>query len=161
MKDDFFIVSVDIKEEFENVLTEHSRFFINTDPQDETRKAVEMILTAEGGKPLKQGITVDGTGRHAALLEKMKKTFDQGLDDLESRFKEFSDQLKDLPESKEYEDLKEELERFYREMKNAGEKALKKWENELVPRLKKQLEELEERLLTPPKKEAPEEPIAI
>ena len=161
MQDGFFTVQVVIKEEFEKLLTEHSRFFIDTDPQDETRKVVEMILTAKKGKPLKEGTLVEGNSRHSAHLDKMLKTLDQGFDEFESQFKEFSEQLKALPESKAYQDLKEELERFSQKMKDAGEKAREKWKNELAPRLKQQLEELREKLLNPPKKEAPEGPVAI
>ncbi len=160
-QDGFFIVTVKIKEEFEGTLTEHSRFFIGSALQEENQKTVKMIHTAEGGKALEEGVTVDGASRASALLDKMWQTLDKGIKDLESQFKEFSEQLEDLPESKAYQDLKNEIERFSREMKDAGDRAREKWEKEAAPRLKKKLEELREKLLKPQKEESPKRPLAV
>ena len=89
MESGFFIVRVIIKKEFEKAVTEHARFFIVTDPQDRSRKTVEMVLIAKGGEPLEQESTVAGSSRPSALLDKIWK----GLDDIETQWKEFSNSV--------------------------------------------------------------------
>ena len=141
-----FVVGVQIEMAFAKAVTEHARFFIVVDPRDKTHKAVEMALVATGGTPLGDGAAVQGSSRFSALFDRTWQAFENGLGDLEKQFKEFSDQLRDIPETKAYKDLRKELERLSEEMKRAGEATHEKIEKELLPRLKRELEALRERL---------------
>jgi hypothetical protein len=59
--EEFFIVDIAIKKDFADHATEHSRFFIITDPQHKENKAVEMIQIRDGGTLLKNNATIEGS----------------------------------------------------------------------------------------------------
>lgn len=156
-----FTVDVEIKTAFAKAVTEHARFFIVVDPEDKARKAIEMSLVTTGGTPLEDGSVVQGSSRFSALFDRTWKAFENGLGDLETQFKEFSEQLRNIPETEAYRDLKKDLERLYEELKRAGESTHEKIEKELLPRLKRELEALRERLFDLKKDQEPEEPLEV
>jgi len=154
-----FTVHVEINREFAMAVTEHSRFFIETDPADKTRKALEMIQVTKGGTPLKDGTTVSGSSKHSALFNQKCDSFEKGIEDLKKKFQEFSDQFRDIPEGGAYKELEKEIRRLSEEIKRAGEMAREKIEKEMLPRLKKELEKLRERLFKLKEKEETEKPL--
>ena len=156
-----FTVDVKIKPAFAKAVTEHARFFIGVDAQDKTRKVIEMNRVTAGGTSLGDGSVVQGSSRFSALFDRTWQALENGLGDLEKQFKAFSDQLRNIPETEVYQDLKKDLERFSEEMKRAGEATHEKIEKELLPRLKRELEALRERLFDLRKDQEAEEPLEV
>ncbi len=155
----YFMVHVEINREFAMAVTEHSRFFIEIDPADKTKKAIEMIQATKGGAPLKDGATVSGSGKHSALFNQKWDSFETGIEDLKKKFQEFSDQLRDIPEGDAYKELEKGIGRLSEEIKRAGEMAREKIEKEMLPQLKEELEKLRERLIKPKEKEEAKKPL--
>ena len=156
-----FLVRVEIQRAFAKAVTEHARFFIVSDPQDKTKKAIEMDPVTKGGTPLDEGATVQGSTKYSALLDRTWKAFEKGLGDLGKQFEEFSDQLRNIPETEAYKDLRKDLERLSEEMKRAGEATHEKIEKELLPRLKRELEALRERFFDLKKEQEAEGPLEV
>jgi paraquat-inducible protein B len=145
-KEGFYTVDVMIKEEFANAATEHSQFFITADPEDEGEKAIEIVQSQRGGKPLAEDATVVGADKSTAPTKQVWDEFAEGLEDLKEQLERFSDDLRKIPESEEFKKLKKELERLSEEMKKSSEAAREKIEKEILPRLRREMEKLREKL---------------
>ena len=156
-----YIVEVEIKTEFAKAVTEHARFFIVADPTDKTKKAIEMIQVRKGGTPLKDRTIVAGSKKHSALFDRTWNAFENGLEDLKKQFEEFSEQFKRIPESKAYKELEKELEILSEKIKRAGKSARGKIEKEVLPRLKEEMEKLNQRILKLKEKEGAEKQLEI
>jgi len=156
-----FRVRVEINRAFAKAVTEHARFFIVDDPEDNTKKAIEIIHVSKGGTPLEDGATVAGTSQSSVFFEQTMKLFENGLKELDKRLEGLSEQFRSIPESDDYKDLEKEVERLSEEIKKAGEAAQGKIEKEVLPQLKEELEKLRERLLELQKNEETEELLSV
>lgn len=141
-----FIVYIAIKKDFANTATEHSRFFIITDPQNVENKAVEMIHARTGGILLQNNATLEGSTETSVFLNQLFNDIENGLADLQKQFEQFSKDLKSIPESEEFKRLEEALKRLAEEMKRSGEVTRQKLQKELLPKLKEEMEKLRKRL---------------
>jgi hypothetical protein len=143
-RDGFFEVTVRIRKGFENAATEYSRFFVTEGPQDETTKVLEMVLARKGGNPLKEGAVLEGSTEFSAFHAQMHDDLGNGLEDLKKRLKEFSNELRQVPDSDAFKNLEKELGRLAEEMERAGKETRERVEKEILPYLKRELEELRE-----------------
>jgi hypothetical protein len=141
-----FSVSLSIKKDFKVFLTEYSRFTIADDPQDNDKKAMEMILTRMGGAPLKNGSSVDGSSKYQVLLEMMKYDASEGIDYLNKEFQRFSDDLKSLSEHEQVKELEKQIARLGQELKKASRETREKIISDIIPKLEEEVEALRERL---------------
>ena len=144
--DGVYNVSLKIKNNFVNAATEYSKFFIIDDPLKEGNKAIEVILEQTGGKPLKDGITVAGSSDRYAVLKKLEIDIEKGLDYLKREYRSFQDQVDKIPESEEYHKLKKKLADLVKQLKLATKETNEKIQRELLPRIIKELDRIEEML---------------
>ena len=137
-----FVVSVTIEKEFRNAVRSDSVFYIAPDPSSAEEKALFMAHESETGSPIESGKTVKGQpyapNSAMGVLKDMMDDLDQGLD-------RFVRDLKQLPESEQYKRFEKEVEALAEKMKTAGETTRNKIQNEIIPKLKKKLEELEKK----------------
>ncbi|SMC55531.1 MlaD protein [Desulfocicer vacuolatum DSM 3385] len=131
-----FIVSVDIDDAFKSAFTEHSRFSIVDSPLQENEKAIIMTLAHKGGEPLKKG----------AVIKAVPPSPLQGLtpfmDKLKSGMDKMVNNMKSIPESKEYQDLEKRIDELAQKMKTSGEAFQESIKNDFIPKLKKEIEAL-------------------
>ena len=144
--DGIFLVSLSIEKDFRDFLTEYSRFTITDDPRDDSRRAVEMILTQMGGAPLKNGSSVDGSNKYQVLLEMMKDDAMHGVEYLRKEYQRFSKELKSLSESEKVKELMTQMDRLEEELKEASRETRDKITSEIIPMLEKEIEELRKEL---------------
>jgi hypothetical protein len=144
--DGIYKVSVTIKNNFANAVTEYSKFFIIDDPLKEGNKAIEVILEQTGGIPLKDGESVDGSSNRYAVLKKLEIDIEKGLENLQREYENFRNQVDKIPESKEYKKLKKKLADLVEQLKLASEEANKKIQEKMIPKIIKELDRLEEML---------------
>ena len=142
--DDLYMVDIAIKKNFASAVTEHSRFFIITDPQDIIKKAIELTLIKEGGAPLKEGAILDGSTRPSAFFEQLQNDFEKGIKELKNQIDKFSSDLDSVPDSEEFKSLQKELKSLSEEIRKAGEAAREKIEKEILPRLREEIKRLRE-----------------
>ena len=145
-KEGYYLVSLSIKKSFANTATEHSRFIIIADPQDEKNKAIEIIQVQKGGSPLQDGAIVDGSTKSSEFFGHMRDELDKGIENLKEQFDKFSEEIKRVPESDEFKKLKKELDVLLEELKKSGKSVKEKIEKELLPQIEKEVEKLRERL---------------
>lgn len=145
--DGYYMVDLEIKHDFANAATERCKFFIIAEPHNKKKKAIEMVQTRKGGSPLQDGATVDGSTKSSAFLNLvMRDDFEKGLQDLKKEFDQFSKDLGNVPESKEFKKLEKDLKDLAEDMKRSGKAAREKIDKELLPWLKQEIEKLRERL---------------
>ena len=145
-KEGTYRVELRIDKAFKNAATEHVRFFIISDPQNQGRKAVEMIQTHEGGKPLQNDAVIEGSRKSSAVFERLEKDIEKGIEDLRKEFDEFAEELKKIPDSEAYKALEKTLADLYDEMKRSGKEVREKIQKEILPQIEKELENLKKRL---------------
>ena len=141
-----YIVDIAIIKTFAQAATEHSRFFIVEDPQNKEKMAVEMIHTIEGGKPLKNNSTIEGSTRTSAFFHYFLDEITQGFGKLKTEIDQLLTDLGGVPDSEEFKKLEDELQRLKKEMAKSGGELKRKIREELLPRLKQEMEALRERL---------------
>ena len=131
-----YMVSVDIEKEFKSAFTEHSRFKIVESPLKEHEKAIIMSLAQKGGEPLKKGIIVK------AIPPSPIQGLTPFIDSLKTGLDKIVNNMKSIPESKEYQDLENKIDELAQKMKTSGEAFQKNIQNDLIPKLKQELEAL-------------------
>ena len=135
-----YIVSVNIENAFKSAFTEHSRFKIVDSPLKEHEKAIIMSLAQKGGEPLKKGVIVKAIPPSPIQgLTPFIDKFKTGLDNMVNN-------VKSIPESDEYQKLENKIDELTQKMKTSGEAFQKRIQNDLIPRLKQELEALTKRL---------------
>ena len=145
-RDGIYNVKVTIKNNFANTATEYSKFFIIDDPLKEGNKSIDVILVQTGGVLLKDGATVDGSSNRSMILEKLEMDIEKGLQYLKKEYEKFQDQVDKIPESKEYQELKRKLADLVEQLKLTSKETHEKIQKELIPKLKEELDKIEETL---------------
>jgi paraquat-inducible protein B len=141
-----FIVEVVIEEEFATAATADTEFYITADPRDPGRKAIQLAKLGEAGSALREGTTVRGTTKSLFHWEQLLGTFRRGLKDLQEQFDDLAGEFRKIPDSKEYKRLEKEWERLLKEFKDAEKATREKLENDILPRLREEMEKLREQL---------------
>jgi hypothetical protein len=141
-----YVVDVVISEDFKNAASENSKFLIALDPQNEGKKAVQIVQEPRGGAVLAEGSIVKGSEPRLEDFDQARDEFARGLEGLKKQFEQFSDELRKIPESEEFKRLKAELDRLSEDMKKKGQQARETLEKDVLPRLQREMEKLRERL---------------
>jgi hypothetical protein len=141
-----YLVELMIHKAYTNAVTEHVRFFIVSDPQDNGRSVVEMIQILKGGKPLQNNTVLEGSNKSSAIIERLEKDLEKGMESFRKQFNEFAEELKKIPDSEAFKKLETELENLYDEMKRSGKDVRDLIQKEMLPRLEQELENLRKRL---------------
>jgi len=145
-KEGSYLVDVVIAKEFTHATTSNSRFFITKDPQDTTRKVVEVVNAAKGGVPLEKGVVVEGSSRATALLDQFLDGMKDSFKDMEKTLEQMTEPLRKIPDSAEVKRLQKEMRDLMETLKQKGAATRKKFEEEILPELQKRMDQLRERL---------------
>ena len=145
-RDGIYSVTVKIRNNFANAVTEHSKFFIIDDPLKEGHKAIEVTLEQTGGIRLEDGAVVDGSSSRSAVLKKLEIDIEKGLAYLKKEFGKFQEQVDKVPESEEYQELKKKLTNLVEQLKLATKETNKKIQKELIPKIIRELDKIENML---------------
>lgn len=166
-----YLMQVRVDSEFKNAATVDSRFYIEKTP-DHTDKFFLMIEQEKpGGKIIEEGALVQGSLRKSFLnrfisdlttdlqsrLGDLRKEFEKNstkmqsgientINSLSAQFQELKKEVGKAPEREEVRQLRNSLNQLYADML-ANEKSIRtKLQQEIIPQIEKELEELKERL---------------
>lgn len=145
-KDGTYRVGIDVDDGYAEALTEHSRFYTAADPVRSGSMAVIIEVDERGGRRLKDGATVEGNAPPGGIFSQWLEEMQKGLNYLQKQFDQFGRDVQGIPESDAYQRLKRSLEAWAREMERASEETRAKIENEWLPRIQKELDELRKQL---------------
>ena len=140
------IADVIIKSEFAPSVTEYSKFVVSHDPGFPGKKAIEVFQSKDGGVSLKKNSLVIGSSRMSALLDRMQNDVKSGMEIIKEKIERFSKELRSLPEKNAVKNFEKELQHIYDVMKGSSETVRETVKKELLPQLKKELEDLKKRL---------------
>ena len=141
-----YLVELMIHKAYMNEVTEHVRFFIVSDPQYNGRSVVEMIQILKGGKPLQNNTVLEGSNKSSAIIERLEKDLEKGMESFRKELNEFAEELKKIPDSEAFKKLEDELADIYEKMKQSGKEVREMIQKEILPRLEQELENLRKRL---------------
>jgi len=143
------LVSVAVNRASINATTVDSNFYVAPNPNDPAHQRIEVVQTRPGGKPLAEGVVVEGAnpGPFGSFpLGEIFKEFGNVLRDLGSQVERFRQEFEKFPHSEEAKKLEAEWRRLMdeiRDAQNAAEGTLKK---DVLPKLQDELENLKKRL---------------
>jgi hypothetical protein len=141
-----FKVDVKIMKDFETAVTDRTEFCIAFHPSIAGKRVIEMIQIEEGGKPIQKGSIIQGSTKISALMKKEKTGLDRWMDGLSSRINGLLGDIEELHESKEYQELKKELDQLARDLEKGGKEAADEIEKEILTRITEEIERFKERL---------------
>ncbi len=139
-------VKVGIDRAHAKSLTEHARFVIVDDPAKAGAKAIAVSIAEAGGTPLANGAVVDGSTPVAAMVDSFGAGLKQGIEELGSQVEAVQRQVEELAKSDEVKRLEEEVRNLANAMQRSGEEARKRLENQVLPMLRHEAEQLREKL---------------
>ncbi|RJQ76824.1 MAG: hypothetical protein C4519_13985 [Desulfobacteraceae bacterium] len=147
------VIGLSVDRSFSHALTQDSSFYVIKDPVRTGSKAVDIRLNRTGGPSLSEGATVDGVSPEEEKGSAWGREVEKGFQFLERRLQKYGHDLRELPESAEYRRLKKTLREWAAEMERAGEKTRVKIEKHWLPRIRQELEAIEEWIREPRRKE--------
>jgi hypothetical protein len=126
-----------------------SLFFIDGDSHRPGRKALIVIPDPAGGVQIDDGETVAGTPKWTALMQRMTMKVESEVAELATELDRHWRALAGMPTSEQVARLEQELDRILAELDHLGASARKTLENDILPRLREQLEALRDALESP------------
>ena len=105
-----------------------------------------MIQILKGGRPLQNNTVLEGSSKSSAIIERLEKDLEKGMESFRKEFNEFAEELKKIPDSEAFKKLEDELVNLYEKMKRSGKKVREMIHKEILPRLEQELEKLRKRL---------------
>ncbi|MBI9089086.1 MAG: MCE family protein [Desulfobacterium sp.] len=138
-----YAVSVEIDSDFKAFMTEHAIFRLKPPAATPGQTVLMVTQAAPGGTPLQKGAIVQGA--EAPSLPGISGISGM-LKQLETGFEQFMDQVGKIPESEEYKELESAMDTLAKEMKASGKEVRETLKNEILPKLRKDLEMLKKRL---------------
>jgi paraquat-inducible protein B len=145
-KNSSYVVQLNIDKGFVNAATEHTRFKVADDRSLPGHKAIVMTLPREGGLPLTDGAFVRGEEAGENMSEQLKQSVDEGFSIVIKQLEGLVEDLKRVPQSEAYRQLKESLSELGDEIERSEGRARQKIKEEWLPFFEKELNELQRRL---------------
>ena len=141
-----FLVNVAIRKQFASAATDTSRFYIDTDPQETDRKVIRVVQLKPGGRPIAEDAVVDGQTRYAVLYEQLARQLGENIAALESGINAFLEELQGIPTDEQIKEIERQLDAIIADLGNMSSAMQDKLKNEILPQIKKKVEELRHRL---------------
>ena len=145
-QDGTYAVRLMIDKGFGNAVTEYSSFGLVDDADRPGHKAVQIHLSRQGGRPLPDGASVTGLSAHQDLAARLQKDLESGFDFFKEQVEKFGQDLKQVPESQEYQRLKRSLSDLADDLSGAEKQARARLKEEWLPRIEKEFEAFRKRL---------------
>jgi len=141
-----FRVYVVVENQYASLPKYSSTYFIDTDPENYQRKAIQIVQLHDGGQKIKQNALIDGQSKYAAIYDQITQKFRKNLQVMESEITELFSDLQSLSEDEQIKQLENQLEKILRDVKKLSSQMRHKLETEILPRIQQQLKDLKSRL---------------
>jgi hypothetical protein len=143
-----FLVTVCIKDAQRAAAARNHYFIIDRDPKLVGHQAIIIKQGAPGpAVPLKEGETVAGSGSLDYLLHKNRDTLRETSEQVDRSMERFVAELKRLPESEEYRELRRLVREMLEDLLNEGERRFKdRVEKDVLPEIQRRIEEFRRQL---------------
>lgn len=123
-------------------VTEHSRFLIVDQPGQPKVRAVEMVVTSPGGRPLERGALVEGSSGMAALGARMQQRLAVAAEALRRQLDSLAADIDSWAAGEEVRQMERELDRLLQEIERLGEEMQATVRDDILPRLRDEVAKL-------------------
>lgn len=137
-----FLVSVSVKEQYASRTTDGCEFYVDEEPPKSARKVIRMVQLGEDGIQLKEGAVVDGNSKYSVFYSQFAFHLAQNINILKSGANEFLRELKGLSANKQIKVIEKQLSKIIDDSGNMSIEMKKKLELEILPSLRRKIEEL-------------------
>lgn len=141
-----YVIDLAIDMAFANAVTESAVLSIVDNPHVEGEMAIQVVNPDPGAPPLKEGATVQGRPMTTTHLGRIGDDIQGSIEDLKKGIAGFLDGLGDISTSQEFKRLQEELSRMGEEMKRSGKAVQEKVQEDILPRIRQELEQLRKKM---------------
>ena len=141
-----YLVSVAVEDQFSSLPKASNTFYIDSNPETEGQKAVRIIQIKDGGNIIEKNTIVEGQSKYVAIYGQIANKFRKNIHVMESEINDFFKGLQYLSESEQIKQIERQLDKILAEIENLSMEMKHKLETEILPRIKKLVEELRRRL---------------
>ncbi|MGD2098677.1 MAG: hypothetical protein PVG35_13930 [Desulfobacterales bacterium] len=141
-----YLVKVAVQEQFSTLAKDSSTFYIDSNPETESEKAVRIIQVKDGGNIIEKNAIVEGQSKYSAIYGQIANNFRKNIHAMESEINEFIKSLQGFSESEQIKQIERQLDKIIAEIENLSAEMKHKLETDILPRINEQIEELRRRL---------------
>ena len=141
-----YLVKVTVEDQYSTLPKDSSTFYIDSNPENESQKAVRIIQIQDDGNKIEKNTIVEGQSKYVAIYGQIANKFRKNVRVMESEINEFFKGLQNLTEDEQIKQLERQLDKILAEIENLSAQMKHKLETEILPRIKEQIEELRRRL---------------
>jgi len=141
-----YLVKVAVDDQYSSLPKNSSTFYIDSNPENESQKAIRIIQIQEDGNTIGKNTIVEGQTKYAAIYGQIANKFRKNVRVMESEINEFFKRLHNLSEDEQIKQLERQLDKILSEIENLSTQMKHKLETEILPRIREQIEELRRRL---------------
>lgn len=141
-----YLVSVAVEDQFSSLPKDTSTFYIDSNPDTESEKAVRIIQINDGGNKIEKKAIVDGQSKYAAIYGQITNKFRKNIYVMESEINEVFKGFQSLSESEQIKQIERQLDKILAELDNLSVEMRHEFKTEILPGINEQIEELRRRL---------------
>jgi paraquat-inducible protein B len=141
-----YLVRVAVEDQYSTLPKDSSTFYIDSNPENESQKAVRIIQIEDDGNIIEKNAIVEGQSKYVAIYGQLANKFRKNVRLMESEINEFFKGLQNLTEDEQIKQLERQLDKILSEIKNLSAQMKHQLQTEILPRIKEQIEELRRRL---------------
>jgi len=141
-----YLVSVAVENQFSSLPKDTSTFYIDSNPDSESEKALRIIQFKDGGSKIEKKAIVEGQSKYAAIYGQIANTFYKNIYVMESEIDEVFKGLQSVSESEQIKQIERQLDKILVELDHMSVKMRYKFRTEILPNIYEQIEKLRRRL---------------
>jgi paraquat-inducible protein B len=141
-----YLVKVAVEDQYSSLPKDSSTFYIDSNPENESLKAIRIIKIQDDGNTIEKNTIVEGQTKYAAIYGQIANKFRKNVRVMESEINEFFKRIQNLSEDEQIIQLERQLDKILAEIENLSAHMKHKLETEILPRIREQIEELRRRL---------------
>ena len=141
-----YLVKVAVENQYSSLAKDSSTFYIDSNPENESQKAIRIIQIDDDGNIIEKNAIVAGQTKYVAIYGQIANKFRKNVHVMETEINEFFKGLQNLSESEQIKQIERQLDKILAEIKNLSAEMKHKVETEILPRIRERIEELRRRL---------------
>lgn len=141
-----YLVSVAVENQFSSLPKDTSIFYIDSNPDSESEKALRIIQFKDGGSKIEKKAIVEGQSKYAAIYGQIANTFYKNIYVMESEIDEVFKGLQSFSESEQIKQIERQLDKILVELDHMSVEMRYKFKTEILPNIYEQIEKLRRRL---------------
>lgn len=141
-----YLVSVAVENQFSSLPKDTSIFYIDSNPDSESEKALRIIQFKDNGSKIEKKAIVEGQSKYAAIYGQIANTFYKNIYVMESEIDEVFKGLQSFSESEQIKRIERQLDKILVELDHMSVEMRYKFKTEILPNIYEQIEKLRRRL---------------